>query len=213
MNASRLLMRLNMETRAQHPEADYPWLELLASDATRAHYIDQLITTYGFEAPVEAALQLTPQIAEVVDLRPRARSGRIVEDLLNLGVTPSRIARLPQCRAVVPFRDPTEAFGWLYVLERATLLHDTVRTHLSTRLSTVPAWSYLSAYEGTTTLRWQELGRALDAYAITPASGEHVVGSAREAFACHRDWVATQPARFAREAWDADISGPHYARN
>jgi heme oxygenase len=203
---SRMLMRLNLETRAQHPEADYPWLELISLDTSRSRYVDQLVATYGFEAPVEAALQLTPQLSEVVPHRHRARSGLVVEDLLALGMTPAKIARLPQCRAVVPFRDPAEAFGWMYVLERATLLHDTVCTHISTRLPAVSALSYLSAYHGIATTRWQELGRAIDDYAVTPAAGDHVIAAARAAFTCQRDWLASQPPH---QSWD---DGPRRSR-
>lgn len=195
--APRMLLRLDAETRVQHPEADYPWLELMSRDASCSRYRDHLIATYGFEAPVEAALALTPHLSEVIRLRPRARSGFIVEDLLALGLTPARIARLPQCRYIAPFRDPAEAFGWLYVLERATLVHETVRSYMATRLPTVAAWSYLSAYEGIAHQRWHELGLALDAYAITPACGDTVVAAARVAFRCQRDWLATEPARIA----------------
>ena len=209
---SRMLVRLNLETRAQHPEADYPWLELMSLDVTRGRYIDQLVATYGFEAPVEAAYALTPQLGEVIQLRQRSRSGYIVEDLLTLGLGPSKIARLPQCRQVAPFRDPAEALGWLYVLERATLLHEAVRNHISHRMPTVSAWGYLSAYDSIASLRWQELGRALDDYAITPAASACIVAAARTAFACQRDWFATEPAVLARAAWASESSGTRFVR-
>jgi len=195
-------MRLNLETRVLHPEADYPWLELMSLDASRSRYLDQLLAVYGYEAPVEAALALTPGIGEAIQLRPRSRSGYIVEDLLALALTPSKIARLPQCKAVVPFRDPSEAFGWMYVLERSTLLHETVRSHLASRMPTVSAWNYLSAYHGVASLRWQDFGHTLDSYAVTPAIAEHIITAARAAFECLRDWFASEPARAARSAWE-----------
>jgi len=207
-----MLMRLNLETRAQHPEADYPWLELMSLDSSRARYLDQLIATYGFEAPVEAALTLTPNIAEVIQLRPRSRSGLIVEDLLALGLTPSRIARLPQCKQIAPFRDPAEALGWMYVLERSTLLHETVRAHLATRMPMVSAWSYLTAYQGVAGQRWQEFGQALDGYAQSPSLGDQILAAARVAFDCLRDWFASEPARLARRAWDDESALTRYAR-
>lgn len=208
-----MLTRLNLETRAQHPEADYPWLELMSIDATRWRYVDQLVATYGFEAPVEAALQLTPQLFEVIELRRRSRSGFIVEDLLALGLTPSKIARLPQCRHIVPFRDPAEAFGWMYVLERATLLHESVRMHIASRMPTVSGWSYLSAYQNVASQRWMDFGRALDDYAVTPASAEHVVAAARAAFTCQRDWFANESTQLARDAWATDSSGTRLVRD
>jgi len=205
-------MRLNMETRAEHPDADYPWLELMSLDASRSRYIDQLVATYGFDAPVEAALQLTPHLGEVVPFRHRPRSGLIVEDLLTLGLTPSKIARLPQCARIAPFRDAAEALGWMYVLERATLLHESVRTHIASHMPRVAAWSYLSAYQGTASLRWEELGRLFDAYAITPGASDQIVVAGRAAFKCQRDWFASDPARFARETWQREISA-RYARD
>lgn len=192
-----MLLRLDIETRAWHPVADHPWLELMSRDASRDRYLDHLVVTYGFEAPVEAALALTPHLTEIIPLRPRARSGFIVEDLLALGMTPARIARLPQCR-VTPFRDPAEALGWLYVLERVTLLHDTVRSYMMLRLPSVGAWSYLSAYRGVAEERWQELGRALDAYAVTLACGDAIVAGACAAFACQQEWRESDPGRFAQ---------------
>lgn len=204
---SRLLTRLNLETRAQHPEADYPWLEVMSFDTSRDRYVDQLVATYGFEAPIEAALSLTPHLGEVINLRPRARSGLIVEDLLVLGLGPSKIARLPQCTHIAPFREPAEALGWMYVLERSTLMFDTVRTQVSARIPGLSAAHYLGAYEGIAGARWQEFGAILDAYAITPASADHVVASARAAFVCQRDWYASDPAHDARATWTTEISG------
>jgi heme oxygenase (biliverdin-IX-beta and delta-forming) len=209
---SRMLLRLNVETRAQHPEADHPWLDLMSTPGSRARYIDHLVAVYGFEAPVEAALALTPHLNEIISLRPRARSGFIVEDLLALGLTASRLARTPQCREILPFRDPAEALGWLYVIERPTLLHEAVRQHLATRMTGVPTWSYLSAYHGFTSERWQELGAALDSYAITPACGEAIVAGARAAFDRQRDWFATEPAHLAHASWGSDLSLP-FARD
>lgn len=207
-----MLARLNTETRAQHPEADFPWLELMSADVSRSRYIDQLVATYGFEAPVEAVLALTPHLNEIIPLRPRARSGFIVEDLLALGITASKLARTPQCRDILPFRDPAEALGWMYVIERATLLHEAVRLHVTTRIANVSAWSYLSAYRGTATQKWAELGAALDSFAITPASADAIVSAARTAFTLQRDWFATNPAQRAHVSWASDISAP-YARD
>lgn len=198
MQASRVVMRLNIETRAQHPEADSTWLDLMSFEATRLRYLEQLVTTYGFEAPIEAALALTPQMSNVLQLRPRARSGLIVQDLLALGLSPSRIARLPQCSCIVPFRDHVEALGWMYVLERATLLHDAIRRHLQARLPTVDAWNYLSAYDGVASERWLEFGDILDCFAFEQI--DSIVGAAQAAFGCRREWLAACDPALTRSA-------------
>ena len=80
-----MLMRINMETRVHHPEADAPWLDLIAGESTRAKYTAQLVATYGFEAPIEASLALTPRLVDILKLRQRSRTGAIVQDLLALG--------------------------------------------------------------------------------------------------------------------------------
>ena len=205
-------MRLNVETRTQHPEADHPWLDLMSAGGSRRRYIDHLVAVYGFEAPVEAALALTPHLSEIVLLRPRARSVFIVEDLMGLGITASKLARTPQCREILPFRDPAEALGWLYVIERATLLHEAVRLHIAARMPSVSSWRYPSAYIGIASARWQQLGEAFDAYAITPASGDAIVSAARAAFTRQREWFATEPAHLAHASWDSDMSSP-FARD
>ena len=188
--ASPMLMRLNMETRREHSRADQPWLELMGGEVTRDRYLEHLVALYGFEAPFEAAIALTPGVGDHLQLRQRSRSGLIVQDLLALGLTPSRIARLPQCNLMMPFRDPAEALGWMYVVERATLLHDAVRRYLEDRLPLAGACGYLSAYDGVAGTRWQELGRALDDVATVPAAPEHIIAATRNAFACHHDWFA-----------------------
>jgi heme oxygenase len=208
-----MLMRLNEETRAQHPDADYPWLDLLSVAGSRTRYVDHLVAVYGFEAPVEAALALTPHLNEIIPLRPRARSGFIVADLMAMGITASKLARTPQCREILPFRDLAEALGWLYVIERTTLLHDAVRVHIDARMPGVSAaWSYLSAYRGIASERWLELGEALDSYAITTACGDAIVEAARAAFDRQRAWFATEPAHLAHASWDSDTSAP-FARD
>lgn len=188
---SQMLTRLNLETRSQHAEADGLWIELL-SGASESAYIDALVVCYGFEAPIEAAISLTPGVQTVLALRPRARSGLIVQDLLALGFTPYKIARLPQCCQIVPYRDVAEALGWLYVVERATLIHDGVRRQLQEQLPSVRAWNYLSAYEGQAGMRWQELGAALDSIAVDGDIANQIVAAARDAFATQRHWVSTE---------------------
>jgi heme oxygenase len=207
-----MLMRLNMETRSQHPAADHPWLDLMSASSSRLRYIDHLVAVYGFEAPVEAALALTPHLNEIIALRPRARSGFIVEDLLALGLTASKLARTPQCRQILPFHDAAEALGWMYVLERATLLHEAVRLNIASRLPSVSAYSYLGAYGGIASQRWHELGQTLDSYAITTTSGDAIVASALEAFTRQREWFATEPAHLAHASWDSETSAP-FARD
>lgn len=194
-----MLTRLNLETRGLHRDADAIWVDLLTGEVTLDQYVAALTVAYGFEGPVESAVALTPGVTALVPLRQRARSGYIVQDLLTLGLSPSRIARLPQCGQIVPFRDLAEALGWLYVVERATLLHDMVRRHVKQCLSGMDAFSYLSAYDGVAGLRWQELGQALDAASGNDVDAQdQIVASSRDAFATQRIWVEAEAPHVAR---------------
>jgi len=194
-----MLARLEQATRAHHPDADSPWVSLLTTGLTRAHYVDHMIAVYGFEAPLEAALAITPRIRLVLQLRERARAGRVVQDLLALGLSASQIARLPQCASFTMFGDAAEALGWVYVAERATRLHDPVRRHVLRRLGATPC-AYLSGAVRDADARWQSLGEALDRVADTPQTSDRIVDAAHEAFACQRGWFLEEPRAAARGA-------------
>src|SRR5690349_14082127 len=123
-HSTPMLSRLDMETREYHADVDRYWLDLMASGITRERYKTTLMLIYGFEAPVESALAYTPQLV-IADRRERNRSGLIIQDLLALGMSPHRLAVLPQCQ-ITPFADPTQALGWKYVIERPTQLHSAI---------------------------------------------------------------------------------------
>jgi heme oxygenase len=184
------LSLLNDATRLHHAEADAPWLALMTTDVRHLEYARQLEITYGFEAPLEGALAYTDGLAAILDVRTRARAGLIAQDLLALGVAPSRLSRLPHCFAITPFQAPADALGWMYFVERSTLLHDSVRHNLVQRLPGVRrATTYLdAACSSAPGARWQQFGHALAKYAATDAVTERVVSAADQAFRKWRDW-------------------------
>jgi heme oxygenase len=185
--ASTALLRLNLETRSFHDAADEGWTALLATTVSRPEYMRRLITTYGFEAPLEAAFAYTPNLKSFIDLRQRSRVGLIAKDLLALGLKANEISELPQC-LLAPFSGPVEALGWMYVIERATLLHERVRRHLRARLPDAhDVCAYVSAYEGVVNARWNELGRALDR-GVSSAHIADLLSAAQSAFRCLIDW-------------------------
>jgi heme oxygenase len=184
---SRTLIQLNLATREHHLAADAPWLELLVPTFTRRQYIEQLIKVYGFEAPLEAALRYTPGLSALVDLRPRLRSGLIVQDLMRLGLGAGRIAALGQ--RFVTFSSAIEALGWMYVAERATLLHGAIRRYLTLRVPDLGhATSYLSAYDGVAGERWSDLGNALQTVARAPPAQHQLVRAAHQGFLAFCEW-------------------------
>jgi heme oxygenase len=196
--ASRALMRLNLETRAFHAAADAPWIELTGYQVSRRAYTDQLVRVYGFEGPLEAALAYTPHLASAIDLRQRARSGLLAQDLLALDLSPAQITAIPQCHVIAPFANLAEAFGWLYVLERASLVHDPVRRHVVRRLPQLAdACAYLAVSERR---RWAELGEDLDRCARTPRAIDQMVSAAHGAFRCALEWYQPTDARLTSRA-------------
>lgn len=189
---SRTLIQLHLATRGYHVAADAPWVNLLTPTVQRDAYIRHLIKVYGFEAPLEAAFRYTPGLTSLIDLRARARSGLLAQDLIRLGLAPARIAQLTQRFAT--FVSAAEALGWMYVTERATLLHGSIRRHLQARIPEVAgASAYLTAYDGLTGDRWSELGAALDAAVAFPASKRLLVMSASQAFVALHAWFIDEP--------------------
>lgn len=196
---SRTIIQLNIATRGHHAAADAPWLDLMAPDVTADRYLRQLVKVYGFEAPIEAAFRYTPGFSGLVDLRARNRSGLLVQDLLRLRMSAARLADLPQ--RFTTFATAADALGWMYVVERATLLHGSVRRYLLQRQPDLAeATSYLSAYDGATGLRWAELGSALDAVATSPELTHDILRAANHGFRALRDWFSVDEPAHAHSA-------------
>jgi len=187
--ASTALVRLNFETRAHHAGADRFWKTLCVPGVTQHDYQERLAAVYGFAAPFEAACAYTPGLRDTLDLRARFRAGLVAQDLLSLGLTPSQVSAVPHCFPLAPFSTTVEALGWMYVVERETLLHDSVRRFLAVELPDARgALSYLSAYRDHAGARWQELGRILDRAAPDDRAREELVIAAHTGFRCLIDW-------------------------
>ena len=188
---SWMIERLNQETAAYHPDADADLDPLFRADAGAAAYMLYLMRVYGFEAPLESSLTMTPGLDLLIDVRARARSAAIASDLMQLGLRPSQVAEMPQCLTIPQFRGAAEALGWMYVAERCTLAHSVIKNHLGTRLPAEigKASAYLSAYAGTVGARWRDFGEKLDKVAHHPAIADRIVHAAGDAFRCQRRWM------------------------
>lgn len=188
---SSLLTRLNLDTRQYHADVDDAWLALLSPAVGVADYTGVLVRSYGLIAPFESACKYTPGLSLFVDFRYFLRAGLIAQDLLALGLTPHQVANLVTCPRVTMFQSVPEALGWLYVVERSTLLHDGVRRHLLKHMPQLAnACAYLSAYEAHVGDHWAAFGRVLDKAASTdPAIEERIVSAAIGAFEICRDWL------------------------
>ena len=188
---SGLLMRLNIATRHSHAEVDEPWLAMLHPSVSRADYLNLLVRMYGFVGPFEGACKYTPDLGRM-PLIHHSRAGLIAQDLLALGLTPGQIANLPQCHSITTYRGVAEALGWLYVVERSTLLHDGVKRHLQLHMPAVgDAFAYLSEHDGRIAEHWTTFGRLLDRTATRPEDANEIVSAAQDAFETLKDWFQT----------------------
>jgi len=187
---SNLLMRLNLATRHYHAAVDEPWLDLLRPSVGLSDYVGVLVRTYGLVAPFESACKYTPGLAHVIDVSELIRAGLIAQDLLALGLTPVRVANVPTCPAIASFSGLHEALGWMYVVERSTLLQDGIRRHLVRQLPQVErACAYLGAYEGHVADHWTSFGRLLDRVTNDTAVANAVIRAACDAFDTCRNWL------------------------
>jgi heme oxygenase len=180
--SSWMLLRLGLETHQHQSAADEDRLALMDASSA-ADYCAQLARIYGFEAAVETAL------SGVVDMREREKAHRLRRDLNALGMDDSRIDALPRCG--VRFASLTHALGWLFVIERHTLLAGLIRRQLEHRYSSevASATSYLAAYGDTPGARFRSLCAMLDGHAAqAPSYPTLIVAAANEAFRCQRQW-------------------------
>ncbi|NVB85017.1 MAG: biliverdin-producing heme oxygenase [Kofleriaceae bacterium] len=190
---SSLLVRLNLATRQYHADVDEPWLALLRPSVGIADYVATLIRTYGLVAPFESACKYTPGLLELLDFRQHMRAGLIAQDLLALGVTPLQVATIETCPTISIFPTVANALGWLYVMERSTLLHDGIRRHLQRDLWQLDrACAYLRACGAHVGDRWAAFGRLLDRVGRDPTTANEIVHASRDAFGICGRWSRLQ---------------------
>jgi heme oxygenase len=172
-----MLNRLFTESRMHQSIADADGLALL-----RSGYAAYLEKRYGFEAPLESALAVTPGLADLIDLRAREQSRMIVEDLVELGMPLQRMLEIPHAHVHV-FRDVRDALGWLYVSDRSAATHD-----LLVRKIRGVKWARDAVAARVA------IGHALDAIARTQEDELRIIDAAIAAFEYHHRWART-PAR------------------
>jgi heme oxygenase (biliverdin-IX-beta and delta-forming) len=199
---SWMIDRLDVETQIHHADADADFDVLFGDHTSATDYLLYLTRVYGFEAPLESSFAMTPNLDLVIDLRERQKAGLLAQDLLGLALRPADVAEIPQCLRIPQFRGAAEALGWMYVIERTTLAHGVIRSHLMTRLPRVmvTASSYLQCYSGVAGMRWRNFGVVLDDVCRHPAIADRVVGAANDAFRTQRRWLIHDHALHAASA-------------
>jgi heme oxygenase len=205
-----MLVRVALETTIHHAAADEDRLTALDIE-TVDDYLAVLTRIYGFETEVEAALDKVTDL-DAAFVRDRAKAARLHQDLTVLGMTPDDIVPLPKI-STISIRSAAQALGWMFVLERHTLLAGLIRRHVVRALGEeiLPATSYLAAYGDTPGARFRAFGAALCAYAHTfpPAA---IVLAANEAFRAQRQWYATHALTRATAASALRHASPAQAR-
>lgn len=185
--------RLATTTRICRRPSDLGWTHL-SSSSSEASYIAQLVEVYGFEAAAEAALAYTPDLAAVLGRQQTTRSGLIALDLLALGMSAAEVARLSQFPITI--RDLGEALGWLYVLERSTLMFEQWHMRIARQIRRRDTFSYLGHYGSRAASRWGELGRVL-ARPDTIDLEDRIIAGAFDAVRCEWEWNGRSKTRRA----------------
>ena len=129
--------RLKMETAAAHDRLD-AGLDLLHGGE---RYAAALARFWGFYAGAEPQLDRWHTAAGLTDWPQRRKLPALRADLLALGMTPAAIDALP-VRRFGGAPEVGAGFGWLYVLEGATLGGAVIARHVRKR-GTVPAGALL----------------------------------------------------------------------
>ncbi len=171
-----MLSRLFAESRMHQGMADTD-----ALDAARSGYAAYLVKRYGFEAPLESALAVTPGVAQVIDLQARQQCRMIVDDLVELGMPLARVLEIPHAD-VRAFRDIRDALGWLYVSDRSAAAHDRIVQKLP-RCTIHWCRDAVAARDS--------IGRALDAVAVDEHSESRIIDAAIRGFEHQHRWLRT----------------------
>lgn len=199
-----MLKQLEYATRGHHVAADASRIALLGARVKREHYVDFLVRTYAFEAPIEARWQQLPTLERLLPLAPRTWTSLLGEDLRAL-----RVKLAPVTPA--SFIGIEQTLGWMFAVERGRRLNGMLHRHLALRLpdQIEMAGGYLIA-SSSSGLRWDQLGAALDRVAFNHrAAAEQVINAAHRAFKALR---LTLPARLpgTRSSW-APLPQPTHA--
>lgn len=196
-----MLQRLSLETASHHPGADEDRLALMEARSL-GEYRSFLVRVYGFEASVEQALMRVRPLDDEM-LRERCKAGRLRQDLSALGMNVRDIATIPL--ATIRVDTPSEALGWLFVVERHTLVAGLLQRHVERAfgITAASAVTYLGSYGVRPGSRMRALGEAISAVANRHVPNQ-IVAAAHDAFRAQRHWYRTRGAGSAKDAAASD---------
>jgi heme oxygenase len=197
---------LAKETQVHHAPADADRLALMRV-TTVAEYRVLLSRIFRLESPVELAvsrvLRREPMVASL-----RQRVGRLHDDLVSLGMTNFEIASLSRCPAV-QVQTVGEALGWMFVLQRSTLLAGLIRRYLATELPAAieSASAYLDTHSSGAGSQFRVFSDFMCEHVRRGSVDPHgLLGSTTRAFQLQRYWYArAMPARPSAEVRPTEV--------
>lgn len=198
MGGSSTLARLTIETAAAHRAIEDALFGPFDFPTTNG-YRRFLCLLYGFQAPLEGALVLTPGI-DLGFVDERCKAARIARDLMSIGLTRREFQLLLRRHEIAPFTHPAEALGWLYATERLTLQIEALRRQLARDMPVVftLANQFIGMYQYAGARRWRDFGAMLDRVARDHGA-DAIVAAARDGIASLHAWLAANGA-FATDA-------------
>jgi heme oxygenase (biliverdin-IX-beta and delta-forming) len=189
------LQRLKLATRERHAAIESRSV-LLDPQLSLPAYYDTLTRFFGYYAPLEDRLAdaLTRHGADI-DYDERYKCPQLRRDLLTLGATPQKLARIHQFRALPDLSTPAELFGCLYVIEGATLGGQIITRHLRSSLGLTPeaGAAFFSGYGERTGSRWKEFCTQLSSFAASADKDHEIVASANATFEFLHRWLYPAP--------------------
>lgn len=188
-----MLVRIGLETRQHHADADADRLAIMEA-ADEHEYRELLARIYGFEAAIENEVEQLPAQDRLI-LDTHTKQDRLHADLLALGMTDLEVLNLKRC--AVRVRGGMHAHGWMFVLERQSLLAGIIGRHLTHAMPDVMqrAGSYFTHASERSGTRFRAFGDALGEIAkrygaLAPST---IVTAANDAFRAQRLWYAGLP--------------------
>ena len=204
-----MLARLAHETARSHTFIDEALIGPLEFPTTAA-YRRFLCMLYGFQAPLENALVLTPHMDHhACFLESRWKAARIASDLMSLGLTRHEHCLLARRQSVPAFANAGIAFGFMYATERLMLPIEAMRIRLEIEMPVVTtiAHNFLYSYANAAESRWRQYGTHLDRLA-RQFDADQIVASARAGIDSLTAWLSQQlpPSRAATNGERAQAS-------
>ena len=187
-----LLDRLKHETAAIHTRLERD-LHLTEPPVTRQNYLGLLQRFYGFYQPAERRLHDSLSAALVYLIEQRTKLGRLVDDMLYLGVPAEQLHAVPRAEKLPSIRSTAEALGTMYVFEGATLGGQVIVRQVRTTLGLHDGrgCSFFASYGDEVGRMWQSFRAVLLAHS-SPGSDDEMVEAAKHTFQCLHAWLTNE---------------------